>query len=241
MVDAHNCMINLPQLASVPPIDLLAEERQETSARTLPVPTCRKSLARRRPSARMEGTDSLRNGRWDGMVSRPGDGPTAWSRSSPPGWRENTEKSSFSWRKRPQTMAVLTRTWSALRREMRRCVATAISRWTTQNTHSSSTQNGVWLGRSSVRRWVLSLLLTRWSLCCTNLNGSGRSSSHSSHLWWRRENLMGVESETTGRASRNRIGACTRDPASRVDLTVRVVRGRNLFVPPLAGAASQFA
>ena len=52
-------------LVSVPPIDLLVVERQETfcSARSLPVPTCRKSLARRRPSARMEGTDSSRNGR----------------------------------------------------------------------------------------------------------------------------------------------------------------------------------
>ena len=46
---------------------------------------------------------------------------------------------------------------------------------------------------------------------------------------------MGVESETTGRASRNRIGACTRGPASRVDLAVRVVRGWNLcFLPRVA-------
>ena len=52
---------------------------------------------------------------------------------------------------------------------------------------------------------------------------------------------MGVGSETTGRAGRNRIGTCTRGPTSRMDLAVRVVRGRNLFVPPLAGAASQFA
>ena len=41
---------------------------------------------------------------------------------------------------------------------------------------------------------------------------------------------MGVESETTGRASRNCIGACTRGPAFWVDLTVRVVRGRNLLL-----------
>ena len=46
---------------------------------------------------------------------------------------------------------------------------------------------------------------------------------------------MGVESETTGRASRNRIGACTRGPASRADLAVRVVQGRIfLFLPWLA-------
>ena len=72
-------------LASVPPIDLLA-------------------------SARMEGADSSRNGRWDGMVSRQGDGHTAWSRSLPPGWTESMGKSAFIWRKRSRAMAVLTRT-----------------------------------------------------------------------------------------------------------------------------------
>ena len=40
---------------------------------------------------------------------------------------------------------------------------------------------------------------------------------------------------------KNRIGACTRGLASRADLAVRVVRGRNLFIPPLVGAASRFA
>ena len=52
---------------------------------------------------------------------------------------------------------------------------------------------------------------------------------------------MGVGSETTGRASRNRIGACTRGPASRAELADRGVRGMNLFVSPLGGAASRFA
>ena len=52
---------------------------------------------------------------------------------------------------------------------------------------------------------------------------------------------MGVGSETTGSASRNRIGTNTRGPTSRVDLAVRVFQGRNLFIPPLAGAASWFA
>ena len=50
---------------------------------------------------------------------------------------------------------------------------------------------------------------------------------------------MGVESVVTGRASRNRIGACTCSPASRADLAVRIVWGRIPFDPPLAGAASQ--
>ena len=125
--------------------------------------------------------------RWDGMVSRPGDGPAAWSRCTPPGWTESTEKSAFIWRKRSQAMAVLTRTWSALRRETRRCVITAIPLWIMQSTHSSSAQSGVRQARPSVRQWVPSSLLTRWSLWCSCSNGSGRSSSHLSHLWWRRE------------------------------------------------------
>ena len=36
----------------------------------------RKSLARRRPSARMEGAETSRNGRRDGMVTNPGNGHT---------------------------------------------------------------------------------------------------------------------------------------------------------------------
>ena len=50
----------------------------------------------------------------------------------------------------------------------------------------------------------------------------------------------GKRKGTTG-ASRNRIGACTRGLASSVDLAVRVVQGRNRFIPPLAGAANQSA
>ena len=171
----------------------------------------------------MEGTNSLRNNRWDGIVSRPGDGPTAWSRSSPSDWTESTGKSAFIWRKRSQAMAVLTRTWGPLRRETRRCVAIAISLRIMQSTHSSSAQNGVWQGRPSVRQWVPSSLLTRWSLSWSSLSGTGCPSSHSSHLWWRRESSMSVESVTTGRASRNRIEACTWGPASRADFAVRVV------------------
>ena len=50
---------------------------------------------------------------------------------------------------------------------------------------------------------------------------------------------MGVQSAATTGASRNRIGACTRGPASWADLAVRVDRGRNLLVPLLVGAASR--
>ena len=52
---------------------------------------------------------------------------------------------------------------------------------------------------------------------------------------------MGVQSAATTGASRNRIGACTRGLASSADLAVRVVQGRNRFIPPLAGAANQSA
>ena len=48
-----------------------------------------------------------------------------------------------------------------------------------------------------------------------------------------------MQSAATTRASRNRIGACTRGPASWAALAVDVDRGRNLFITPLVGAASR--
>ena len=48
---------------------------------------------------------------------------------------------------------------------------------------------------------------------------------------------MGVQSSADTGVSRNRIGACTRGPASWADLAVRVDRERNLLIPPLVGAA----
>ena len=76
-------------LASAPTIHLLAEEKQETfQLRKELTCTDLQEIAREK-EARMEGAGSLRNGRWDGMVSRPEDGPTAWFRSSPPGWTES--------------------------------------------------------------------------------------------------------------------------------------------------------
>ena len=53
--------------------------------------------------------------------------------------------------------------------------------------------------------------------------------------------LDGRAERSNNGASRNRIGACTRGPASWADLAVRVVEGRNRFIPPLAGAASRSA
>ena len=52
---------------------------------------------------------------------------------------------------------------------------------------------------------------------------------------------MGVQRAATTGASRNRIGDCTHGLASWADLAVRVVRGRNRFIHPLAGAANRFA
>ena len=49
---------------------------------------------------------------------------------------------------------------------------------------------------------------------------------------------MGMQSVAIAGASSNRIGACTRGPASRADLAVRVDRARNFLIPPLVGAAS---
>ena len=46
---------------------------------------------------------------------------------------------------------------------------------------------------------------------------------------------MGVQSAATTGASRNRIGACTRGPASSADLAVRVDRGRNHYFLVLTG------
>ena len=43
---------------------------------------------------------------------------------------------------------------------------------------------------------------------------------------------MGIESQTTGRASRNRNGACTRGPASQPDLSIRVDSGGVFLFPP---------
>ena len=50
---------------------------------------------------------------------------------------------------------------------------------------------------------------------------------------------MGVQGAAITGASRNRIGACIRGPASWADLAVRVGRGRNPLIPPMVGAVSR--
>ena len=167
------------------------------------------------------------------------------SRSSPPGWIESTVKLAFTWSKRFQAMAALMRTWSASRKETTSRVATADPLWTRQSTHSFSVPGGAWQERLSVGKWAHNSLLTRWSLSCSSLNRYGCLSVHSSPWWWRRGSSMGVQSVqsvqsvATTRASRNRIGACTRGHASGADLAVRVDRARNLLIPPLFGASSR--
>ena len=126
-----------------------------------------------RPSARMEGADSLRNGGRDGMGNNPGDGHTVWSRSSPPSWIESTIKSAFTWRKRFRSMVALMRTWSASRKETMSRVATAVPFWAMQSTHSLSVPGGARKRRLSVGQWAHNSLLTRWSLSCSSLNRYG--------------------------------------------------------------------
>ena len=177
-------------------MDLLAEKRQETfQIRKELTCTDLQEVARAKEAIRKDERRRLVEKwqiRWHGeqtgrLVYRLIPELATWLN------REHGEVA-FILSKCSQAMAVLERTCGALRRETRRCVATAISLWIMQSTHSLS-----------------------------------------SHLLWRRESWMGVEGVTTERASRNRIGACTCGPASRADLTVRVVRGRIPFIPPLAG------
>ena len=170
-------------LASVTQIDLLAEERKETFQLRRSSPAkqnCRKSLARRRSSARMEGADSSRNGRRDGMVTNPGGWHTVWSRSSPHDWIERTVKSAFTWRKHFRAMVALMRTWSASRKERMSRVATTVPLWKMQSTHSLSMPGGARKGRLSVGKWAHNSLLTQCSLSCFSLNRYRCLSSHSS-------------------------------------------------------------
>ena len=52
---------------------------------------------------------------------------------------------------------------------------------------------------------------------------------------------MGLWSAARTRTSRNHIGACTADPASRADSAFRDVRERDLFIALLVDTASRFA
>ena len=123
-------------------------------------------------------------------------------------------------------------TWSASRKETTSRVATADHLWTMQSTHSLSVPGGALKGRLSVGQWAHNSPLTRWSLSCSSLNKNGYLSSHSSPWWWRPGSSMGVQSAATTGASRNRIGACTRGPASWESASFG--GGIALFLPWLA-------
>ena len=124
------------------------------------------------------------------------------------------------------------------KKEMSR-VATADPLWKMQNTHSLPMPGGVQKGRLSVEEWAQNSLRTRWSFSRSSLNRYGCLSSHSSPSCCRRGSSMGVESAATTRASRNRIEACIRGPASWADSAVRDDQERNIFIPPLVCVASQ--
>ena len=92
-------------LASVPPIDLLAEERKETFQlrKELTCLTNLQEIARVKEAIRKDGRPRLVE-KW--QVRCHGD----QSRSSPPSWIESMVKSAFTWRKRFQAMVALMRT-----------------------------------------------------------------------------------------------------------------------------------
>ena len=126
-------------LVSVPPIGLLAEERQKIfqNSKELTCITNQQEITRTKEASRKNRRHSLVK-RWQtiGMVRGPGDGLIAWSRTLRPGWTEST-KSTITWHKRYHSMAVLKRPWGASKRETRKRVGTAVPYWMMRSTHSS--------------------------------------------------------------------------------------------------------
>ena len=111
-------------------------------------------------------------------------------------WQPCYPEKAFTWRKRFQAMAVLTRTWSNSIKRTRRRLATAVSLWTIRSTHSSSASGGARQGGQFAEQWVLNSSPTRWSLSCSNLRSPGGTSSSSSHKWWEIRITMSVRSNT---------------------------------------------
>ena len=92
-------------LASVSPMDLLAEERKKNFQlrKELTCLTTLQEIIRAKQAIRKDGRRRLVakwQSRWHGDQSG----------SSPPGWIESTVKSAFTWRKRFQAMAALMHT-----------------------------------------------------------------------------------------------------------------------------------
>ena len=110
-------------------------------------------------------------------------------------------------------------------------IATADPLWPMQSTHSSSVPGGAWLvAREGVGRAV-GAQLTPDTMVSLMLQ--------SEQIWMLIESFVTLVLKTRELDSRNRIGACTRGPASSADLAVRECWGKNLLIPPLVGAASR--
>ena len=134
-------------LASVPPIDILAEERKETLQLRKEL-TCLTNLPeniRAKEAIRKDGKRRLVQ-KWQMRWHVDQSGRTThrlipelvtWLDRKP---GHSTVKSAFTWRKRFWAMVASMRTWSASRKETMTRVATVDPFWTMQSTHSLHVQ-----------------------------------------------------------------------------------------------------
>ena len=166
-------------LANVPPIDLLAEERQETFQLCKEL-TCAdlQEIARAKEAIRKNGRRRLVE-KWQ----------MRWHSEQTGRWTYRLIPELATWlnREHGEVGFYLAQALSGhgcfnaylrrSRRETRRCVATAISWWIPQITHSFCLHK-MGCGKGGPR----SGSGCRWSLSCSSQSGSGSSSSHSSHL-----------------------------------------------------------
>ena len=168
-------------LASVPPIDLLAEKGKETFQLRKEL-TCLTNLqiTRAKEAIRKDGRRRFVE-KWQ----------TRWHGDQPGRWIHRLIPELTTWldRKHGQVGFYLAQALSGhgcfnaylkrfLRKETMSCVATADPLWKIQSTHSLSVPGGARKGRLSVRQWVHNSLLTLWSLSCSSLNRYGCLSSH---------------------------------------------------------------
>ena len=166
-------------LPSVPPIDLLAEERQETFQLRKELSFVdRQEITRAKEAIHTDGRRRLVE-KW--QMRWYGEQTWRWT------YRLIPELATWLNRKHGGVGFYLVQTLSGrgsfnayLKRFKKKDEEVCCYCDFPVDTHSSSAQNGVWQGRPSLRQWVPSLLLTQWSLSCSSLSGSGPSSSHSS-------------------------------------------------------------
>ena len=171
-------------LASVPPIDLLAEERQETFQLRKEL-TCAdlQEIARAKEAIRKDGRRRLIE-KW--QMRWHGEQTGRWT------YRLIPELATWLNRKHGEVGFYLVQALSGhdcfnayLRRFKKRneemCCYCDFPVDTAEHALFVCAKWGV-ARRPSVRQWVPGLLLTRWSISCSSLSGSGRSSSYSPHL-----------------------------------------------------------